>query len=590
MTRPLDIPEPASAWTDACLAARLLALDTEGLGGAALRGSPGPARDAWLNLLLRGLPSGAPVRRLPAGLQDERMLGGLDLPASLSLGRPVVRPGILVEADGGLVVLPSAERLSSPTAARVAAGLDDGEVRVEREGFSLRAPARFILAALDESRDDEDPMPMVLLDRLAFHLRLEDRESRASGAGKIADLTPARTRLALLKRAPARGTNTDILEGLCAAALAWGVDSPRATLFAMRAARAHAALRGAKRIAPEDAVVAARLVIAPRARRLPDEDAPSAPPLNEPGKAPSGDETPRAQLETPSELLVEAVRAALPEAVLAAMSQEQGWGAAASARSRGRRNEAPRGTPIGSRAGRLRPGARLDIPGTLRAAAPWQTVRGGGLQSGGRLLVRPDDFRLRRFTRDPEATTIIAVDASGSTAIHRLAEAKGAVEILLARAYVDRSCVALIAFRGLGAEVLLPPTRSLSRAKRRLASLPGGGGTPLAAGLEAARALAMTERARQKRSRLVLVTDGRANIALDGTPGRARAVEDALTVCRQVGAAGIEAIYIDAAPRVAPDGDRFAKAMGARYAPLPFLRAGAVADLITTPSSPARGR
>jgi hypothetical protein len=100
----------------------------------------------------------------------------------------------------------------------------------------------------------------------------------------------------------------------------------------------------------------------------------------------------------------------------------------------------------------------------LRAAAPWQKLRRReAASSKARVLVRKNDFRIRRFVQRLESTTIFVVDASGSTAAQRLAEAKGAVENLLAEAYVTRARVALIVFRDKAAELLLPPTRSLSR-------------------------------------------------------------------------------------------------------------------------------
>jgi len=102
------------------------------------------------------------------------------------------------------------------------------------------------------------------------------------------------------------------------------------------------------------------------------------------------------------------------------------------------------------------------------------------------VIVRPADIHLSRYETRRDRLLIFTVDASGSAALARLAEAKGAVELLLAQAYARRDQVALVAFRGDGAETLLPPTRSLVQAKRRLAGLPGGGGTPLAAGLLAA--------------------------------------------------------------------------------------------------------
>jgi Mg-chelatase subunit ChlD len=154
-----------------------------------------------------------------------------------------------------------------------------------------------------------------------------------------------------------------------------------------------------------------------------------------------------------------------------------------------------------------------------------------------RIEVRRDDFHITRYRERRETTTIFAVDASGSSALHRLAEAKGAVNLLLAECYVRRDQVGVIAFRGRTAEVLLPPTRSLVRAKRSLAELPGGGGTPLASGLQVALGMAAQVRRTGAVPVVVLLTDGRANVALDGGPGRARAEADALFGHRQVQAA-----------------------------------------------------
>jgi magnesium chelatase subunit D len=164
---------------------------------------------------------------------------------------------------------------------------------------------------------------------------------------------------------------------------------------------------------------------------------------------------------------------------------------------------------------------------------------------------------------------IFAVDASGSAALARLAEAKGAVELLLARAYARRDHVALIAFRGLGAELVLPPTRSLVQTKRRLSGLPGGGGTPLAAALRLATDTAGRARARGLTPVLVLLTDGRANVALDGAPGRDRAGAEALAMARGWAMTGAAAVVIDTATRPEPGLSRLAGALGGTYLPLP---------------------
>jgi magnesium chelatase subunit D len=189
-----------------------------------------------------------------------------------------------------------------------------------------------------------------------------------------------------------------------------------------------------------------------------------------------------------------------------------------------------------------------------------------------RIEVRSDDFRVQRYRRRTRTTTIFIVDASGSAALHRLGEAKGAVELLLGECYVRRDRVALLAFRGRAAELVLPPTRSLVRAKRSLAGLPGGGGTPLAAGIEAGLALATATRRQGDTPVLVLLTDGRANVTRDGLPDRAVAEAQSLAAARCVRAAGFGAILVDTAPRAQPLAAKVAEAMGARYLPLPHAR------------------
>ena len=167
------------------------------------------------------------------------------------------------------------------------------------------------------------------------------------------------------------------------------------------------------------------------------------------------------------------------------------------------------------------------------------------------------------------------VDASGSAAVARLAEAKGAVELLLAECYVRRDRVALLSMRGAGAEVLLPPTSSLARAKRSLAGMPGGGGTPLAAGFVAAMVLADGVRRGGQTPVGVFMTDGRPNVALDGAHGRAVAEADAMTVARAWRASGHAALLVDMAVRPHPFARGLAEAAGARYLALPS--AGSVA-------------
>jgi magnesium chelatase subunit D len=232
---------------------------------------------------------------------------------------------------------------------------------------------------------------------------------------------------------------------------------------------------------------------------------------------------------------------------------------------------------MGTRPGLPGGGQRLSLIDTLRAAAPWQRLRG----RADHILVRRDDLRIRRFETKAETVTIFAVDASGSSALTRLAEAKGAVELLLAEAYVKRARVGLVAFRGSSAELLLPVTRSLVRARRSLAELPGGGGTPLAAGLHAARELAEQARAQGRTPFIVVLTDGSANVAMDGSVGRPAAEADAGAAARAIGAAGIAAAFIDISVRPRSGGAALAAAMRARYLPLPRANATAMHAAVT---------
>jgi magnesium chelatase subunit D len=184
--------------------------------------------------------------------------------------------------------------------------------------------------------------------------------------------------------------------------------------------------------------------------------------------------------------------------------------------------------------------------------------------------VRTDDFRVVRRVQRATTTTIFVVDASGSSALNRLAEAKGAVELLLAECYVRRDRVALVAFHGQNAELVLPPTRSLVRARRSLAGLPGGGGTPLASGLDVGGAVADTVRRQGDSPLLVVLTDGRANIGRDRQPGRPRAEADALLAAQHWRAEGYAALLVDTSPRSHPAAQALALAMGARFLPLPY--------------------
>jgi magnesium chelatase subunit D len=599
----------APTWGDAALAAALCAVAPAHLGGVALRGMPGPVRETWLDRLRGLLPETAPLRRIPLHVSEGRLLGGLDLAATLSAGRPVGERGLLAESAGGVVVLAMAERAARSTLAHLAAVMDFAEVVLERDGLARRTPAEIGVVALDEAQDGDEGLSPVLLDRLALHVDLRpfgihDVDDPGHGPACIG---AARARL------PRVEMDGEGAARLCAVALALGVASLRSCLLAVRVARVSAALLGRERVDESDLAVAARLVLAPRATRVPQIEAPEQaaeddrpddggaqqaaehPPAAEGRDTAAQDAAQDAGGEAGKPLddrVLEATVAAIPPQLLAQLGPDNGprQRAQAAGRSGALQRSRLRGRPSGVLRGDPRAGARLSLIETLRAAAPWQRLRRAQAAEEGtggpRVLVRRDDFRITRFRQRAETTTIFVVDASGSSALHRLAEAKGAVELLLAECYVRRDQVALIAFRGRQAELLLPPTRSLVRAKRSLAALPGGGGTPLAAGIDAAAALVDLVQRRGGTPSVILLTDGRANIDRDGAQGREQAFAQALDSATALRLTGVRSMVIDTSPRPHANAERLAGALRGHYLPLPHADAAALSRAVQSAAPP----
>ncbi|WP_298194702.1 magnesium chelatase subunit D [Novosphingobium sp.] len=562
MTAPEAPRDAAPAAEDAALALRAFALWPAGFGGLWLRG-PGPARDA----LVERLGSAVHLRRMPAHIDSERLHGGIDLAASLAAGRSVARSGFLEEARGGVVIAPLAERITASLAGSMAQALD------------LAEPSeRFGLVLLDDGAERDEVPPLSLTERMAFMCDL--------GSTVPADLGNADLPEPIASPSEIPSCSAEGLEALAAVSLALGVDSGRALRFAALAAGASARLDGRKTVRESDLAAAARLVLAPRATRLPppppedeDEAPPPPPPPAENDTDTPGDEEQEDNGTPDPDQLIEAAAAAIPPGLLEALADGRTRRGAGS--GGGARHLSPlRGRPLAARQGLPRGGARLALIDTLRAAVPWQALRRSEGDARAGLRIMKDDVRVRRFEARSASVTIFAVDASGSAAFTRLAEAKGAVELLLAQAYVKRTEVALVAFRGNEAQLLLPPTRSLTRARRALTELPGGGGTPLAAGLSMVCTLGTGLTRRGYTPLLVLLTDGRGNIALDGSTNRVAATDDALKAARAIASAGLAGVVIDISPRPRPEAAAVASAMRTRYVPLPQASAATLSKVI----------
>ncbi len=408
--------------------------------------------------------------------------------------------------------------------------------------------------------------------------------------------------------------------------------APRATQIPVPAAEDNADSKSPPDDQPNDAADP------PEPQTDPDKPKPDDDPAKDENADRTGDDTPDALSEDEldaqagnslAETVLEAAVAAIPPGLLAAL--KVGQAAKVRAQAMGKSGAVQKtltwGRPMGSRRGEPRGGSRLNVIETLRAAAPWQRLRQREVQLAiatqalptpneasnkpkgraaqltrvaqvqaspshperARIQVRREDFHVSRFKQVGQTTTLFVVDASGSSALNRLAEAKGAVELLLADCYIRRDSVAVLAFRGKAAELLLPPTRSLARAKRSLAGLPGGGGTPLASAIDAARELADQIRRKGATPIVVLLTDGRGNIARDGTPGRVKAAEDALAGAKMMRLANITCLLMDTSPQPQPAARQLAQEMGATYVPLPYAGAQALSQVVRAASAAGAG-
>ena len=561
-------------WALALGAIDIIAAAGNRVGGILLRARPGPVRDAWAAALAMVLP----IRRLPGSADAEALDGGLDLTATLASGKPVHRTGILQDARGAVLLVPMAERLNPALAARLATALDDD------------AP---VLILFDEGDPDDPERERVLpslAERLAIHIDLN--AVRLPMAALLAGEAPPP--LAMLAEPGAVAKDPETALSVAAAAL--GIASIRAPILALRVARANARSDNRSdaidQLREADMAAAAALVLGPRATRLPppppEEEQPEQeppppeepPPDQEPPEPPPpSDDTPGDDQEQPepppvdpTDMVLDAAQTALPPGLLDALAAGSISKAPKSSGSSGAKQKSiTSGRPAGVRPGMPGRGARLALIETIKSAAPWQKVRPA--REDGRLAIRTDDLRIRRYIAQTQSTTIFAVDASGSAAFARLAEAKGAIELLLAEAYVKRAEVALVAFRGTEAALALPPTRSLPRARKELAGLAGGGGTPIAAGLDLARKVAEGERGRGRSALVVVLTDGRANV---GGDGKISPQEAALAAARAYRVSGIACVFIDCAPRPRPQGAELAAAMGARLVTLPRVDAKSV--------------
>ena len=364
-------------------------------------------------------------------------------------------------------------------------------------------------------------------------------------------------------------------------ALQFGIFSLRPVAMVQRAAQYLCLMNERDRVSQDDIDTAAQLIYAHRVTSLASQEE-NADEKNDPTNQsePKDSKEQNDTLELPVDLVIDAVKAMLPKNILNQISAKKSAKVRANGDGFGLvQKSALRGRPLPAVIGRPNDQARIDILSSLRTAAPWQKLRKSKSSDDARIIIFPSDLHIQRFQNRSERVIIFSVDASGSAAMARLGEAKGAVELMLAQAYSKRDYVALIGFRDGRADILLPPTKSLVQAKKNLAALVAGGGTPLAMGMDSALNLAALVRRSGKLPSMAFLTDGRGNIDLEGQPGRQKAMSDATQIAEMGRALNVPAIFIDCGRRGNPELAKIANKMGGEYLCLPRANAQTISDL-----------
>lgn len=597
----------------------LLTLVNPFAGGLLLSGEKGTGKSTLVRSA-RELVD-APWVEIPISITEDRLFGSIDAEEAIRSGHKKLLPGLIDEADKGIIYIDDVNLLRDDLLSAVLNIREAGGYRLERDGLSEQRDTSFTVLAVmnpesgtlssssldrfglfaqaDLSYDDETRLEIIRRvldfekDGIAFRAKWQEETDALKK--KIKDARDALSKVEV---------SAAMIQLAAVYTLKAHVAGHRADIYLIEAARAEAALEGRKYVLPKDLEKAAEFVLPHRMRKA--EEQQGQPSEEMPQEHPEEDNKPQQEEEqqTPQDNEFSHPPEAQPPQINTEdaddSSPEQNQDNAQMSNPRGQSRERIDDADLhvnlppmwiepskdrkpkkgsGKRSltmtdlmqGRY---VRAEIPkaktsdiafdATLRAAAPYQKARPS---NGCAVVIRKDDLRSKVREKRTGNIFLFVVDASGSMgARERMKTVKGVIFKILLDAYQKRDRVGMVAFRKNQAEVLLPVTRSVDFAQKKLATMPTGGKTPLAKGLlKAEDVLDMLYRQDANQDPvMILITDGRATSSLNkGT----NPVTDALEEAKRIGRRNIPVAVIDTESGFIKLGlaKKLAKAMGASY-------------------------